>query len=183
MFLEIAFKLEGFGINLFMIKVEGISFIAVFRIGSWQIFLRILVLVELRITFGVMVWKLWKWRNDHCFSPTSLHGTSSGNPGHAVAGNLIRDASGTWLVGSGARHLLFLQAELWGAFCGPSLAWNPCYFQVELEVDSATIAHALNSKDALIQDPIFQVIVEMKTRNWCVHIRHTFHEGIAIKTG
>lgn len=58
---------------------------------------------------------------------------------------------------------------------GLTLEWNHGYSQVELEVDSATLAHALNSDDVLILDPIFLAITKLKACNW--RIRRTYHEG------
>ncbi|XVF49970.1 hypothetical protein PTKIN_Ptkin04bG0058900 [Pterospermum kingtungense] len=90
----------------------------------------------------------------------SVAGRSSGNPGAASAGGLIRDESGSWIVGYNLKLGLCgcLAADLWALFQGIKFTWDRGYRKVLIESDSAAAVESLkkappllNSNRALIE--------------------------------
>ncbi|PKI73897.1 hypothetical protein CRG98_005767 [Punica granatum] len=79
-------------------------------------------------------------------------GASSGNPGVAGVGGLIRDDNGHCILGF-ARNIGYAMgvvAELWGVLTGMEQAWHLGYRHVDLEMDSKVVREFIVSADPIL---------------------------------
>ena len=110
----------------------------------------------------------------------NVDGNSSGNPGRAVYGGLIRDHTGSWIRGFSG-HIIFadsIEAELIGIMNGLIFAWELGYQDVSCRSNCMVAI-------SLIQDSTSQPhkyveltdsIKELMSRDWAVSLVHTLIE-------
>jgi hypothetical protein len=92
----------------------------------------------------------------------NVDGASSGNPGPAGAGGLLRDFTGKWLKGFviNVGVATNTTAEFWGILKGLELAWELGFRSLLLESNSQNCLHLI--KHATTQDPHFNLILNVR---------------------
>ncbi|CAN1182063.1 Putative ribonuclease H protein At1g65750 [Linum perenne] len=138
---------------------------------------------SLRVAFGVMIWILWKQRNDFIFSETTLNadGSLKKQNNSAAAGGVIRDESGR-ILAAFATNLgvcSITRAELFSAVKCLELAWDKGCCKVMLQLDSKCAVQIL-SKPADLDHQHASLVArfnELKQRVWDINIQHIFREA------
>ncbi|XVF12079.1 hypothetical protein REPUB_Repub08aG0083700 [Reevesia pubescens] len=123
-----------------------------------------------------------KWtKPDPCVVKLNVDIGLRGQSGAAVAGGLIRDDRGVWLLGFIYRIGIceVLSAELWAIFQGLKFAWDNGFRNVELETDSLLASKQIhasirkqNSNGRLIAE-----IQELLSRAWHCQVVHIYREA------
>ncbi|CAA0830741.1 Polynucleotidyl transferase- ribonuclease H-like superfamily protein [Striga hermonthica] len=135
-------------------------------------------------TFGVVVWKIWKWRNEFIFQARS-DSVGRGDfvflDGSGSAGGLLWDENGNWLGGFTVNidYCSSMAAKLWGLFRGLSLAWDLGYRQVEAEVDNASVMSFAESLGDVsgVHSGLMRRIKDLMCRSWQVKVKHVYREA------
>ncbi|KAG7579199.1 hypothetical protein ISN45_Aa03g033600 [Arabidopsis thaliana x Arabidopsis arenosa] len=114
-------------------------------------------------------------------------GASHGNPGKATAGGVLRDMTGSWMVGF-ALHIGVCSApmaELWGVYYGLYLAWERRATRVEVDVDSEMVVGFLTTgiSDAHPLSFLVRLCHGFIARDWIVRISHVYREANRLADG
>ncbi|KAL8162024.1 hypothetical protein V2J09_013513, partial [Rumex salicifolius] len=101
--------------------------------------------------------------------------------GRATAAGVLRDESGSWLVGfvHNLGSCSVPMAELWGILSGLRLAWERGYRRVCLNTDSQLAVLLLN-KPVDQCHPLSSLLISVASflrRDWEIQFRHIFREG------
>lgn len=107
-------------------------------------------------------------------------GSSKGNPGIGGCRGLLRDDSGSWIVGfviNLGRCTSYI-AEMWGILQGLEVACLTGIRRLVVESDSATIIDLLrNGRNSPTRNSCLLRIFEWLEKDWQPQLVHTFREG------
>ncbi|CAN1194012.1 Putative ribonuclease H protein At1g65750 [Linum perenne] len=128
-----------------------------------------------RLTFGIIVWMLWRHRNSLVFHDENLDPTS------AAAGGISRDANGSFIAAFSANLGVcsIMRSELRAIVEGIKLAWSKGIRRLRIQTDSkAAIAmlskpNNVNSQHANLIEQFY----ELSSRDWQVSVHHIYREA------
>ncbi|XP_022738663.1 uncharacterized protein LOC111291283 isoform X2 [Durio zibethinus] len=100
----------------------------------------------------------------------SVAGRSSGNPGAASIGGLIRDESGEWIVGYNLNlgTCGSLATDLWALFQGIKFTWDRGYRKVLVESDSNAAMECLKKAPSHLSSnrALIESCIDLISRKW-----------------
>ncbi|KAE8660685.1 hypothetical protein F3Y22_tig00116951pilonHSYRG00655 [Hibiscus syriacus] len=148
--------------------------------------------------FGILIWKLWKHRNNVVFngqidasfdlllSPPppgvlklNTDGAMQPSSMKTASGGVFRDENGKWIVGYSRRigKYTALQDELWAVGDDLELAWQHSFRYIVIITDNIQVVCNLNSPPQSFEPMLLRRIRALLNRSWSVRISHTPKEA------